>query len=449
MELGLVGLGKMGGNMRTRLREAGHTVVGYDRNADVADVASLEEMVAQLPSPRVVWVMVPAGDPTRETIAALGDLLGEGDLVVDGGNSRWTDDQANAALLAGKGVGFVDCGVSGGVWGLKNGYALMCGGSDEDVAKVQPAFDALKPEGESGFVHAGKQPGAGHFAKMVHNGIEYAIMQAYAEGWELLDKVDMIENVTEVFASWREGTVIRSWLLDLLVAALQDDAHLDKIAGYAADSGEGRWTVEAGIDNGVAMPAIAASLFARFVSQQDESPAMKAIAAMRNQFGGPAVYVARLHLHDFRSYPEVDVALEPGATAFIGRNGQGKTNLVEAIDYLSRLSSHRVAGEAPLVRAGTDQAVVRAEVVRDGRRAVLEVELNPGRANRARINKAPLARTRELIGVVRTVMFSPEDLTLVKGDPSDRRHFLDDLLVLRSPRLVGVKADYDRVLRQR
>src|SRR6476620_1239790 len=288
MELGLVGLGKMGGNMRTRLREAGHTVVGYDRNADVADVASLEEMVSQLPSPRVVWVMVPAGDPTRETIAALGDLLGEGDLVVDGGNSRWTDDQANAELLSGKGVGFVDCGVSGGVWGLKNGYALMCGGSDEDVAKVQPAFDALKPEGDSGFVHAGKAPGAGHFAKMVHNGIEYAIMQAYAEGWELLEKVDLVDNVTAVFDSWREGPVIRSWLLDLLVAALKEDCDLHEIRGYAEDSGEGRWTVEAAIDNAVPMHVIAASLFARFTSRQDDSPAMKAVAAMRKGFGGHA-----------------------------------------------------------------------------------------------------------------------------------------------------------------
>jgi 6-phosphogluconate dehydrogenase len=232
---------------------------------------------------------VPAGDPTRDTVRELADLLGEGDLVVDGGNSKWTDDAINADLLAAKSIGFVDCGVSGGVWGLQNGYALMCGGSDENVAKIQPAFDALKPEGESGFVHAGQQPGAGHFAKMVHNGIEYAIMQAYAEGWELLEKVDLVDNVTEVFDSWREGTVIRSWLLDLLVEALKDDAHLDQIAGYAADSGEGRWTVEAGIDHGVAMPAIAASLFARFVSQQDESPAMKAIAAMRNQFGGHAV----------------------------------------------------------------------------------------------------------------------------------------------------------------
>jgi 6-phosphogluconate dehydrogenase len=288
MELGLVGLGKMGGNMRTRLREAGNTVVGYDRNPDVSDADSLEAMVDQLPSPKVVWVMVPSGDPTRETIEALGELLEEGDLVVDGGNSRWTDDQVNADLLAEKGVGFVDCGVSGGVWGLKNGYALMYGGSEEDVAKVQDAFDALKPEGEFGSVHAGAV-GAGHFSKMVHNGIEYAIMQAYAEGWELLDKVELVDNVTEVFRSWREGTVIRSWLLDLLVAALDEDPELSKISGYAADSGEGRWTVEAGIDNGVATPAITAALYARFVSQQDDSPAMKAVAAMRNQFGGHAV----------------------------------------------------------------------------------------------------------------------------------------------------------------
>jgi len=289
MDIGLVGLGKMGGNMRTRLRNAGHTVVGFDRNPDVSDAASLEEMVGQLPSPKVVWVMVPSGDPTRETVRALGELLGEGDLVVDGGNSRWTDDQANAAMLAEKGVGFVDCGVSGGVWGLENGYALMYGGSAEDVAKVQPVFDALKPEGEFGAVHAGSV-GAGHFSKMVHNGIEYAVMQAYAEGWELLDKVDLVDNVPEVFRSWREGTVIRSWLLDLLVAALDEDPELSKIRGYADDSGEGRWTVEAGIDNAVATPAITAALYARFVSRQDDSPAMKAVAAMRNQFGGHAVH---------------------------------------------------------------------------------------------------------------------------------------------------------------
>ncbi|MDQ6688182.1 MAG: decarboxylating 6-phosphogluconate dehydrogenase [Actinomycetota bacterium] len=289
MDIGLIGLGKMGGNMRTRLRDAGHTVVGYDVNPELGDVTSLEDLVAKLPSPKVVWVMVPAGDPTRDTIRELGGLLGEGDLVVDGGNSKWTDDQINAELLAKNKVGFVDCGVSGGVWGLKNGYALMCGGSDEDVAKVQPVFDALKPEGESGFVHAGHKPGAGHFAKMVHNGIEYAIMQAYAEGWELLDTVDLVENVTDVFDSWREGTVIRSWLLDLLVAALKEDTHLEKISGYAADSGEGRWTVQVAIDHGVPLNSIATSLFARFVSQQEDSPAMKAIAAMRNQFGGHAL----------------------------------------------------------------------------------------------------------------------------------------------------------------
>jgi len=289
MDIGLVGLGKMGGNMRTRLRNAGHTVIGFDRNPDLADADSLAAMVEQLPSPKVVWVMVPAGDPTRSTVEQLGELLSDGDLVVDGGNSKWTDDQLNAEKLATKGIGFVDCGVSGGVWGLQNGYALMVGGTDEDVAKVQPALDALKPE-EGGFVHAGKKPGAGHFAKMVHNGIEYAMMQSYAEGWELLEKVDLVDNVTEVFDSWRSGTVIRSWLLDLLVAAVEEDPHLDKIAGYAEDSGEGRWTVEAAIEHAVPMNVIAASLFARFTSRQDDSPAMKAIAAMRNQFGGHAVH---------------------------------------------------------------------------------------------------------------------------------------------------------------
>jgi 6-phosphogluconate dehydrogenase len=289
MEIGLIGLGKMGGNMRERLRRAGHTVVGYDRNAEVSDVASLEELVEKLPSPKVVWVMVPAGDPTRQTVSALGELLGDGDVVVDGGNSRWTDDQAHAAMLAEKKIGFVDCGVSGGVWGLENGYALMYGGEADDVAKAQDAFDALKPEGELGAVHAGAV-GAGHFSKMVHNGIEYAIMQAYAEGWELLEKADLVDNVTEVFRSWREGTVIRSWLLDLLVAALDEDAGLSKIRGYAEDSGEGRWTVEAGIEHAVPTPAITAALYARFVSRQDDSPAMKAVAAMRNQFGGHAVH---------------------------------------------------------------------------------------------------------------------------------------------------------------
>jgi len=288
MDIGLIGLGKMGGNMRERMRRAGLTVVGFDRNPDVSDVDSLGALVEALPSPKVVWVMVPAGDPTRATVKELADLLDEGDVVVDGGNSRWTDDIANAELLAEKGIGYVDCGVSGGVWGLENGYALMYGGDADDIAKVQEAFDALKPEGDFGSVHAGKV-GAGHFSKMVHNGIEYAIMQAYAEGWELLDKAELTDNVTEVFRSWREGTVIRSWLLDLMVTALDEDPGLSKIAGYAADSGEGRWTVEAGIEHGVATPAITAALYARFVSQQDDSPTMKAVAAMRNQFGGHAV----------------------------------------------------------------------------------------------------------------------------------------------------------------
>jgi 6-phosphogluconate dehydrogenase len=291
MELGLIGLGKMGGNMRERIRRAGHTVIGYDRNAELADVHSLKELVDGLSAPRVVWVMVPAGDATQSTVEALAELLSPGDVVVDGGNSRWTDDEKHAELLAAKGIGFVDCGVSGGVWGLENGYGLMYGGRAEDVAKVQPVFDALKPEGELGAVHAGKV-GAGHFAKMVHNGIEYAMMQALAEGWELLESADSVTDVREVFRNWQQGTVIRSWLLDLAVRALDDDEHLGKLRGYAEDSGEGRWTVEAAIDNAVPLPAITASLFARFSSRQDDSPQMKMIAALRKQFGGHAVTAA-------------------------------------------------------------------------------------------------------------------------------------------------------------
>ncbi|MFE1444549.1 phosphogluconate dehydrogenase (NAD(+)-dependent, decarboxylating) [Streptomyces sp. NPDC058739] len=288
MQLGLIGLGKMGGNMRERIRRAGHSVVGYDRNPDLADVGTLAELVDRLEAPRVVWVMVPAGAATQSVVDELGNLLSPGDIVVDGGNSRWTDDEKHARELGAKGIGFVDAGVSGGVWGLENGYALMVGGDAANVARVQPVFDALKPEGPYGYVHAGRV-GAGHFAKMVHNGIEYAMMQAYAEGWELLEKVDSVENVREVFRSWQEGTVIRSWLLDLAVDALDDDEHLDKLRGYAQDSGEGRWTVEAAIDNAVPLPAITASLFARFASRQEDSPQMKMIAALRNQFGGHAV----------------------------------------------------------------------------------------------------------------------------------------------------------------
>jgi 6-phosphogluconate dehydrogenase len=288
MELGLIGLGKMGGNMRERIRRAGHTVIGFDRNREIADVGSLKELVESLVAPRSVWIMVPAGAPTQSTIEELGDLLSPGDVVIDGGNSRWTDDKAHAAHLATRKIGFIDAGVSGGVWGLENGYALMVGGDQANVARVQPIFDALKPAGDLGFVHAGSV-GAGHFSKMVHNGIEYAMMQAYAEGWELLEAVPEVTDVREVFRSWQEGSVIRSWLLDLAVRALDDDEHLAALRGYAEDSGEGRWTVEAAIDHAVPMPAITAALFARFNSRQEDSPSMKMVAALRNQFGGHAV----------------------------------------------------------------------------------------------------------------------------------------------------------------
>ncbi|HOA89690.1 MAG TPA: decarboxylating 6-phosphogluconate dehydrogenase [Propioniciclava tarda] len=288
MQIGMVGLGRMGGNMRQRIRNAGHEVVGYDRNPDVTDVASLEEMVGKLTgSPRVVWIMLPI-DYVQATIDTLAPMLAPGDIIIDGGNSKYTWDKEHAEQLAPKGIHFVDVGTSGGVWGLQNGYALMVGGDDADIATCQPIFDALKPAGEFGFVHAGGH-GAGHFAKMVHNGIEYGLMQAYAEGWELLEKAPEVTNVREIFRSWREGTVIRSWLLDLMVQAMDADEHLEKIEGYAADSGEGRWTVNAAVELGVPVPTIAASLFARFVSQQDDSPAMKMVAAMRNQFGGHAV----------------------------------------------------------------------------------------------------------------------------------------------------------------
>ena len=289
MELGMVGLGRMGGNMVARLRAAGHTVVGYDTNPDVSEVASLAGLVQALTQrPRVIWVMVPV-QFLDGVIDDLAGLLGEGDIVIDGGNTKWTGDQVRADRLATRGVRFIDCGVSGGVWGKDLGYALMCGGDAADVAVVRPIFDALKPEGECGFVHAGGH-GAGHFAKMVHNGIEYSMMQAYAEGWEVLEKAEVVHDVPAIFDSWREGTVIRSWLLDLIARALSDDPHLEKIRGYADDSGEGRWTVDAAIDLAVPVPALTAALFARFVSRQDESPAMKLVAAMRNQFGGHAVH---------------------------------------------------------------------------------------------------------------------------------------------------------------
>jgi 6-phosphogluconate dehydrogenase len=293
MHIGLIGLGKMGGNMRTRLRRAGHEVTGFDHHPDLSDVQSLEDLVAALPSPKVVWVMVPSGDPTLQTVADLAKLLGEGDLVIDGGNSKFTNDRINADLLGQKGTGYLDCGVSGGVWGLDNGYGLMVGGDPAMVELAMPIFDALRPEGprEEGFVHAGAT-GAGHYAKMVHNGIEYGLMQAYAEGYELLAAKDIVEDVHGCFKAWTRGTVVRSWLLDLLVKGLEEDPDLSQISGYVDDSGEGRWTVEEAINNSVPMPVISASLFARFTSRQEDSPAMKAVSALRAQFGGHATKAA-------------------------------------------------------------------------------------------------------------------------------------------------------------
>jgi len=288
MQLGLIGLGKMGGNMRDRLREAGHEVVGYDQNPEISDATGLGDLVDKLAAPRVIWVMVPAG-VTEATINDLASLLGEGDIVIDGGNSRFSDDGPRAERLAEQGIGYIDAGVSGGVWGKQLGYALMVGGADEHVSRAMPIFEALKPEGEFGFVHAGGV-GAGHYAKMVHNGIEYGLMHAYAEGYELLEKSEIVSNVPGVFKSWREGTVIRSWLLDLMDRALDEDPTLASLKGYADDTGEGRWTVEEAIRLAVPMHVISASLFARFESRQDDSPAMKAIAALRNQFGGHAIH---------------------------------------------------------------------------------------------------------------------------------------------------------------
>lgn len=290
MQLGLVGLGKMGFNMRQRLREAGLDVVGYDPRPEVSDVADLPALAQALTAPRVVWVMVPSGPITDETITALAEVLSPGDLVVDGGNSRYTEDAPHAARLAVRGIGFVDAGVSGGIWGLTEGYGLMVGGADDDVARLMPVFDALRPPGEKadGFVHAGPV-GAGHYAKMVHNGIEYGLMMAYAEGYELLAAEPLIADPQAVVQAWTNGTVVRSWLQQLLAKALHEDPQLAVISDYTEDSGEGRWTVEEAIRHRVPTPVIAASLFARFASRQEQSPTMTAVSALRNQFGGHAV----------------------------------------------------------------------------------------------------------------------------------------------------------------
>mgnify|MGYP003599225658 CR=1 FL=1 len=290
MHIGMIGLGKMGGNMRERLRRAGHTVTGFDRNPEVTDVGTLEELVAALPVPRAVWVMVPSGPITDAVIGDLSGLLEPGDIIIDGGNSRFTDDARHSSELEAKGIRFVDCGVSGGVWGLENGYGLMVGGSAANVAELMPIFDALRPEGEreDSFVHVG-EVGAGHYAKMVHNGIEYGLMQAYAEGYELLERKDIIKDVPGTFKAWQKGTVVRSWLLDLMVNALDENPQLAGVAPWVEDSGEGRWTVEEAVAEAVPMPAITASLFARFASRDVDSPQLKMVSALRHQFGGHAV----------------------------------------------------------------------------------------------------------------------------------------------------------------
>jgi len=290
MKLGMIGLGKMGGNMAERLRRHGHEVVGMDPGKPEADAHTLDELVPLLDAPgqpRVAWSMVPAGPITDDTVRGLAERLAPGDLVVDGGNSNYLDSMRHGEELAAKGIHFVDCGTSGGVWGLENGYALMVGGTPEGVAVAQPLFDALAPP--KGFAHVGPI-GAGHYVKMVHNGIEYGLMQAYAEGYAILDASPLAIDVEAAIGSWQEGSVVRSWLLDLLIKALADTPDLEGIASVAADSGEGRWTVTEAVANGVSAPVISAALFARFVSQhREDDKAMKVISALRHQFGGHAI----------------------------------------------------------------------------------------------------------------------------------------------------------------
>jgi 6-phosphogluconate dehydrogenase len=289
MKLGMVGLGRMGGNMAERLRRDGHDVAGYARSGG-GTASSLEELVGQLQPTRVVWLMIPAGAPTEGAFTELLGLLEKGDVIVDGGNSNFRDSQRRAAVAAESGIRFIDAGVSGGVWGLDNGYCLMVGGDGEAVRVVEPALRSLAPEG--GYAHVGPS-GAGHFVKMVHNGIEYGLMAAYAEGFEILHASEFELDLKEIAGIWRYGSVVRSWLLDLLHDAFEDEGNeLERTAGYVEDSGEGRWTVFEAINESVPAPVITASLFARFASRQDESYAAKINAALRKQFGGHAVKTA-------------------------------------------------------------------------------------------------------------------------------------------------------------
>jgi 6-phosphogluconate dehydrogenase len=286
MQLGMIGLGRMGGNMTTRLRERGHDVKTYDPNIE-STAKTLDELRDQLDAPRSFWTMVPAGKITEDTFQALLGLASPGDVIVDGGNSNFHDSQRRYAEAAERGVSFVDAGVSGGVWGLKVGYCLMVGGDESAVAQVEPVFRALAPE--DGYAHVGPS-GAGHFVKMVHNGIEYGLMQAYAEGFEVLKSSEFDLDLHDIAGIWRYGSVVRSWLLELLHRAFEvEGSHLDKIRGYVEDSGEGRWTIHEAMAEDVPVPVITAALFARFASRQDESFAAKVNAALRNQFGGHAV----------------------------------------------------------------------------------------------------------------------------------------------------------------
>ena len=285
MQLGMVGLGRMGSGMTERLQRAGHDVKTYDPNVE-STAGSLQELAQQLDPPRHVWLMIPAGEITENAFQELLGILERGDAIIDGGNSNFRDSQRRGAEAAGRGLYFVDCGVSGGIWGLREGFALMAGGDAEPVGRLEPIFEALAPEG--GYAHVGPS-GAGHFVKMIHNGVEYGLMQAYAEGFDLMQASDFDLDLAAIAELWRHGSVVRSWLLDLLARALQENPSLEGIKGYVEDSGEGRWTVQQAIDTAVPLYVIAAALFARFDSRRDESFAAKVDAALRNQFGGHAV----------------------------------------------------------------------------------------------------------------------------------------------------------------
>jgi 6-phosphogluconate dehydrogenase len=286
MKLGMVGLGRMGANMVERLKRDGHDVVTWTRSGG-GTVATLEELVSQLEAPRVVWLMIPAGEATEKALTEVLGLVDAGDVIVDGGNSNFRDSKRRCLEAAERGVQYVDAGVSGGIWGLQVGYCMMVGGTKEAVAVVEPAFRTLAPEG--GYAHVGP-PGAGHFAKMIHNGIEYGLMQAYAEGFEIMEHSEYEYDLSEVAGIWRYGSVVRSWLLELLYEAFESHGSaLEGIAGYVEDSGEGRWTINEAINESVPAPVISAALFARFASRQEINFAAKVSAALRNQFGGHAV----------------------------------------------------------------------------------------------------------------------------------------------------------------